>query len=127
MNHELKKIIDPVIQRNSYFAHPENVILAMITDHQPHIRELRFRKVMNARVLKQSRQIRKFKVSAKLNFDATKYYDIIDWNDVVTTEPPVIKTMKDADLQQFIALQVTSTVFFRNFHATHRLLRELES
>ena len=32
-----KKIIDPVLRRNSYFAHPENVILAMITDHRSHI------------------------------------------------------------------------------------------
>lgn len=28
----LKKIIDPVIQRNGYFAHPEGILLAMITD-----------------------------------------------------------------------------------------------
>lgn len=37
---ELKAIIDPVIQRNSYFAHPENLFLAMLTDPQKHIREL---------------------------------------------------------------------------------------
>ena len=31
------KIIDVVIQRNLYLAHSENVILAMITDHRPHM------------------------------------------------------------------------------------------
>ena len=29
---ELKAIVDPVIQRNSYFAHPENLLLSMMTD-----------------------------------------------------------------------------------------------
>lgn len=28
---EFKKIIDPVIQRNGYFGHPENILLAMLT------------------------------------------------------------------------------------------------
>jgi hypothetical protein len=29
---KLKRIIDPVIQQNAYFAHPENILLAMLTD-----------------------------------------------------------------------------------------------
>src|SRR6218665_1943268 len=29
-----KKIVDPVIHRNAYFAHPENLLLAMMTDHR---------------------------------------------------------------------------------------------
>ena len=28
---ELKAIVDPVIQRNSYFAHPENLLLSIMT------------------------------------------------------------------------------------------------
>ena len=44
-----------------------------------------------------------------------KCFERIDWTDVVITEPPVIKTMTDADLRQFIAIQVTPTVFFPKF------------
>ena len=98
LSHEYKKIIGQIIQRNFYFAHRENAILAKITDQQPHIQELGFRRVVKARVFKQSGQIRKFKVCAKLNFDAAEYFEIIEWTDVVITEPPVI--------------QVTPTVFF---------------
>ncbi|GBN96416.1 hypothetical protein AVEN_10920-1 [Araneus ventricosus] len=36
---ELKAKIDLVIQRNIYFAHPENLLIAMLTDSEPHIRE----------------------------------------------------------------------------------------
>ena len=35
---ELKAMVDPVIQRNSYFAHPENLLLSMMTDDRPDIR-----------------------------------------------------------------------------------------
>ena len=37
---------------------------------------------------------------------------MIDWNNVVTMEPPVIRIMTDADLREFIALQLTATVIF---------------
>src|SRR6218665_2863621 len=36
---ELKRIVDPVIQRNSYFAYLENLLIAMATDERPHIRQ----------------------------------------------------------------------------------------
>ena len=49
---ELKAIVDPVIQRNSYFAHPENVLLAMVTDSQQHIRKLGARRILKARSIK---------------------------------------------------------------------------
>jgi len=29
---ELIQVIDPVLQRNSIFGHPENILVAMITD-----------------------------------------------------------------------------------------------
>ena len=40
---------------------------------------------------------------------------MVDCTDLVITEPPVIKTMIDANLPQFIAMQVTPTVFFPKF------------
>ena len=40
---------------------------------------------------------------------------MIDWTNVVIREPPVIKTMTDADLWQFLAMQVIPTIFFQNF------------
>ena len=89
------------------------------------MQELVLQRVIKARVLKQNGQIRKFKILAELNFDATKYFKMIDWTDAVNTEPPVIKTIIEADLWQFIAMQVTPALFFRKFYATRRLLREL--
>ena len=55
---EHKKIIDPVLYRNSYFAHPKNIILAMTTDHRPNICEQNQRRVMKARTAKHSGKLR---------------------------------------------------------------------
>src|SRR6218665_927024 len=46
---ELKRIVDPIIERNSCFAHLENLPVAMATDERPHIRPLALRRVLAAR------------------------------------------------------------------------------
>ena len=48
-NDALKAIVDPVISRNAYYAHPENLLLAMISDDRLHIRTLGLRRIMKAR------------------------------------------------------------------------------
>lgn len=37
---ELQTIIDPVIQWNSYFCHPENILIAMLADNRDYVRVL---------------------------------------------------------------------------------------
>ena len=44
--------VDPVLQRNGYFAHPKNLLLAMISDERQYIRELGLRRILKARLEK---------------------------------------------------------------------------
>ena len=67
---------------------------------------------MKARAAKPSGKIRKFEVSVNLNFAAVEYLELINWTDRQITEPPVLKTMTDTELQQFIAMDVTPTIFY---------------
>lgn len=97
---ELKAIIDPVIQRNSYFAHPENLLLAMLTDNESHIRELAARRILKARTI-QENGLRLFQIPA-LKFDASSYTDLIDWQEKIT-EPPILKLIPDEDIQLFVS------------------------
>ena len=122
LSQEHKNIIDPVLHRNSYFAQPENIILAMMTDHRPHIRELRLRRLMKARAAKASGKIQKFKVPANL-FDPVEYFKLINWTDLPIKQQPVLKIMTDAELQQFIVMDVTPIIFFQNFPDTRRPLK----
>ncbi|KAL4104290.1 hypothetical protein QTP88_019593 [Uroleucon formosanum] len=73
-----QKIIDPVIQRNAYFGVPENILLSMLVDDRMCIRELAIQKIFNLRLSKATR-VRIFKVPL-LNFDASDYTELVDWN-----------------------------------------------
>ena len=75
---DLKAVVYPVIQHNGIFGHTENIILAMLTDERPHIRELGLRRIMRARASKtRLRGVRCFEVSP-FNFNAEEYFEMID-------------------------------------------------
>ncbi|GBM80401.1 hypothetical protein AVEN_28801-1 [Araneus ventricosus] len=42
----LKDVIDPVIKRNGFFRHPENVLISMLADDRNHKRELALRRIL---------------------------------------------------------------------------------
>lgn len=78
---EIKKVIDPVIGRNSFFCHPENMLLTMITDDRLLIRELGFRRVLKARSVGNNSKlgVRIFHTPT-LNYEAKDYSELIDWS-----------------------------------------------
>ncbi|CAH1111111.1 unnamed protein product [Psylliodes chrysocephalus] len=76
LNNELKAVIDPVIKRNAYFCHPENLLLAMLSDDRPAIRQLSLRRIFKA-CTKIFTDVREFDIP-ELDFDASKYYELID-------------------------------------------------
>src|ERR1043165_2702812 len=75
------------IQRNVFFAHSENLLIAVISDERQHIRELGMRRILETRMTKHN-SIREF-VIPELNFDANEYYDMIHWSKAQVTEPPL--------------------------------------
>lgn len=108
LNEDLKAVIDPVIQRNSYFAHPENILLAMISDERKHIRELGLRKILGARASTQ--ESRTF-VIPPLNFEALEYENLICWQSCTVTEPPLTFSVTQKDLEDLINSGETNLTF----------------
>lgn len=90
----IKQVIDPVIQRNGFFCHPENMLLAMIVDERQHIRELGYRRILKARDQEPEPDngIRIFKPPA-INFEAKDYTELVDWTQCKLTPPPLISNM----------------------------------
>lgn len=97
---EFKDVIDPVIQRNAYFAHPENLLLSMITDERKTIRELGMRRILRAR--SESSGLRKFSIPT-LNFNAQNYIDLIDWQMTDVTEPPLLADLPVDSIEMLVA------------------------
>ena len=75
---DLLDIIDPVIQRNAYFGHPDNILLTMITDDRQHVRELGLRRILRARKSTTTvSEVRDLQVPP-LNFWAEDYINLIN-------------------------------------------------
>lgn len=102
LDDNLKNVIDPVIQRNGYFGHPENLLIAMLADDNKVIRELACRRILKARSERVTR-IRKFKIPS-FNFNALHYTDIIAWHDkqISVTEPPLTKSLSAETLNEIV-------------------------
>ncbi|GBM38235.1 hypothetical protein AVEN_199189-1 [Araneus ventricosus] len=94
----LLKVIDPVTQRNAFFAHPGNVLLSMIVDKRDHIKELDFRRIIKAINLASKRMsIRSFQ-PPKINFPATHYIVMIHWNTITLSPPPLLRRFSNQEI-----------------------------
>jgi len=110
---ELKRVIDPVLKRNGFFAHPENLLLAMITDERKHVRELGLRKILKARSQRIA-GIRQFTVP-ELNYDSSDYINLIDWQNTDITEPPLMVDFSDAVITDLVKNGESSVVDYPRF------------
>ena len=99
------QIINKVFSTNGYLAHPENILISMLTDSRPNIRELAVRRIQNARKRVTTDDIRIFRVP-KINFSAEDYTDLINWQSCVITEPPMTLKYSDGDLQNIITNKI---------------------
>lgn len=97
----VQKIVFPVLQRNAFFAHPENILLSMISDSRPHIRKLGWCRIKKARTTN-SNSVRRFSVPP-LNKQCEDYIDILNWRDLHEyTEPPITKNLTDEQINSYI-------------------------
>lgn len=90
---EATQIIKPVIQRNVFFAHPENIIITMLQYHRIYIIKLAWRRIKNARSTERE-QIRQF-TKPQLSFSGKDYTHMTDWNESEISEPPLRTQMKE--------------------------------
>lgn len=125
---DLKKIAFAVLQTNGFFAHPENVLIAMITDSSPDIRTLGWRRIKKARQTPRKKSIRQF-VVPQIDFEADSYHQMIDWFSIRVTEPPLTKALSPVDIEENIksaAMAEASIVQFPcHTQTVERMVREV--
>lgn len=100
---QTQEIVKPILQRNGYFCHPENILIAMVADDISHIRVLGWRRILKARKSKNQGEVRRFKVPP-IKFNAQNYFDMIEWQDDIT-EPPLTKDISETQLEELIKSQ----------------------
>ena len=94
------KILEPVLQNNSYFAHSENILLAGVCDNDDTIRHFCCDKVIKLRSNSFCSSVRIFdKSTIKFNANAFNYVDMIDWTTADLTPPPLLAAIDNENLQ----------------------------
>ena len=78
----------PVIQRNAFYAHPENLLLKLLTDEDAKYRNFGMSKISKVK----TDTIRTFQI-LKLNFEAKHYSELINWPDKIAM-PPLLKSVE---------------------------------
>lgn len=86
---EDKKIVEKSIQQNGFFAHPENILLAMVYDDDLRVRG----RAVN--LLKYVSTTERQFVVPKINFKATKYENMVSWESIEITRPPLFSGFKE--------------------------------
>lgn len=90
MPQDVQRIIHRSIQINGFYAHPENILLSMITDENKDIRTEGYKRIFDYRN-NGDQGTRKF-VVPKILFDCVSYTNMISWDEVgPLTEPPCIQ------------------------------------
>ena len=85
----------------------------MISDQREYVREIGLRRILKARTLRAGEQtsLRQFNVP-KLNLNASEYFELIDWHDVVIIEPPLTMDVSEEDIKLFVKTGRKSTLEF---------------
>ncbi|GBM13661.1 hypothetical protein AVEN_148185-1 [Araneus ventricosus] len=90
-------MVDPVISRNAFMTHPENLLLSMLADERRHIRKLCVHQIIKARG--SSTVERCCFVIPKLNSKANQYIDMINWFKCDVTDPPITADLAVEELK----------------------------
>ncbi|KAJ9579138.1 hypothetical protein L9F63_024754 [Diploptera punctata] len=83
----LLDLVDTVIERIVFFAHPEHVLLTMTLDDKKHIRELGLRRILKARQIDARRKTVNTFTPPKINFNMQEYSEMINCMDSKLSSP----------------------------------------
>jgi hypothetical protein len=104
---DVQAIAKRVMQHNAYFAHPENLLAAMLVDDSEEVRKKAVEKILAVRRMKVKKPRRKVARGIRLfqppdlNWTSSDYTEMIHWNSKQspTSEPPVTKGYSDDKLK----------------------------
>ena len=96
---EDRNIVLPVLQNNAYFCHPENILIAALSDNNVNIRKQAVQHIISARNNSVENVVCVFdKNKIVINFHADSYFTMIDWSNVDVTPPPLASHLSDEEI-----------------------------
>jgi hypothetical protein len=93
-------VVQQVLKRNSYPAHIESIILAMLKDNRQVIRRLALKRILRAR--EEDIPNRKFQIP-EIRLQATSYEELLDWQTTPRLEPVLTKHISTAQISSWLS------------------------
>ena len=113
MTQRVRDVVNRVLLRNGFFAHPENILISMLMDEQEHVRELAWRRILKCGS-NSSTERHKF-VVPKVLFDAEHCYAMIDWQATKIIEPPVARCLSNVTIESYVKSRMLTSLLFPKF------------
>ena len=82
----------------THWAHPEAVLLAMAAGQDPLMRARAVQAIQRCRQQPRGQEVREFKIPS-VNFAASDFTQLFDWDRVAISEPPLTMSMSDAAIE----------------------------
>lgn len=100
---EVFPTVKKYVTYNSFFAHPENMLLAMIADRDKNIRRIGYSKIIDCRKTR-TEGLRTFAKPTKkqLNFHSDAYHELLIWDKIKVFEPPFTHQFNVEELTKFM-------------------------
>lgn len=109
---DVQTVVRKSVRTNSYFFHPENILLSMITDSDRHVRARAYEKILELRKEPQA-EIRVFHPAI------LPYMAMVDWRNF-TTESPCLQFYTQEQLAEFNnseeIIEIPGKLIYVNFH-----------
>ena len=95
-----KQIVLPYVNSSAWFAHPEHILLKLISSEEEEERHFAVKKIIELRgdATFGDNSVRTYKVPA-VNWGARSIKDLIDWDETPVTEPAVTATMSSEEIR----------------------------
>ena len=121
---DVADLVRPYVSRNAYFAHPENLLLAMLDDDDENVRKKAVDIIKDIRANHQPshRPVRPFSVP-NLLYDADNYHSMIDWQTEPLTEPPLTYHLTNAELDTIIDEALTLPPYRSHTQSVERAVK----
>ena len=122
---DIQTIARENIARNAYWAHPENLLLSMLTDNDEKVRQKAVDKIIALRGNEEygDKNKRRF-VIPKLNFAATDYTTMIDWQEETLYEPILVTSLSSAEVLNISTAPLVLPKYPAHTQSVERLVKQ---
>lgn len=119
-----KAMVRKCIQRNAFFAHSENMLLAQLSSKTKSERIDAVNKILNIRERVPSNYLRRFEVP-EINFEAKFWTDVAVLDVTKMTEPPFTLNMNEDELLRFVQNPLKMSKFKCHTQMAERAVKEV--